>query len=153
MFGIQTATSKTRLHMCYNNTDMCSLIIDVGNYTPPRFIAFPTKISGTTSNNCKKFKTKLESFQILSLTLQLYNVQQYFESQHNKIHPVEQSKLREITPESFNSQRMSSHIEGNIHCYIFLWKRFNLPGLASLLSRNGNLLSCNSPMDSFLSKN
>ena len=51
---------------------------------------------------------------------------------------------------------MSPHIEGNRHCYIYLWKRFNLPGLASLLSRNGNLLSSNSSMDStdsFLSQN
>ena len=42
--------------MCYNNRDMCSLIIDVGNYTPPRFITFPTKISHTMSTNLKTRK-------------------------------------------------------------------------------------------------
>ena len=46
-YEMRIQTSKLQLHMCYNNRDMCSLIIDVSNYTPPRFITFPTKINGT----------------------------------------------------------------------------------------------------------
>ena len=43
--------------MCYNNRDMCSLIIDVGNYTPPRFIAFQPKLGAIFKKEVSQHNT------------------------------------------------------------------------------------------------
>ena len=92
--------------MCYNNLDMCSLIIDVGNYTPPRFIAFQPKL-GTQPQRRPIFKKEV--------------------SQHNTTVVDQLKNEKQPWMESGNIWRMSSDVFGNSDCNISLWNGFNMP--------------------------